>query len=112
MIIVTFDPTAIRYAVPDALAEAEAAKIIADGVDTVVANGIVIDHLRLLVAKEQIDRDHFAVAFNGDLLVVNEHGNFDAYPKGFCDHSVRVIETLLKTRVAKIRAAREQKSSD
>ncbi len=99
VMIVTYDPTDYRSAVPDALAEQEAANIVARGVDTVVSNATVIDCLRVQVVEGHLSKDEVIVQFNGEPLVLDKYANFDQYPNGFCDHSVNILQELLMTRV-------------
>ncbi len=108
VMIVTYDPTDYRSAVPDALALQEAERIIAHGVDTVVSNAMVIDCLRLQVVKGMLDKDDLIVQFNGEPLVLNKYANFDQYPKGFGDHSVNIVQELMMTQIRMRRAERSK----
>ena len=108
VMIVTYDPTDYRSAVPDALALQEAERIIAHGVDTVVSNAMVIDCLRLQVVKGKLDKDDLIVQFNGEPLVLNKYANFDQYPKGFGDHSMNIVRELMMTQVRMRRSERAE----
>jgi hypothetical protein len=108
VMIVTYDPTDYRSAVPDALAEQEAANIVARGVDTVVSNAMVIDCLRVQVVEGHLSKDEVIVQFNGEPLVLNKYANFDKYPNGFCDHSVNIIQELMTTQIRMRRAERSK----
>ena len=65
-------------------------------IEVTVGSGLVIEHLRLAVAKGRIDAEAVTLMFQGERIDINKKGRLHKWPLGFCDEQVRVLRELVR----------------
>lgn len=60
-----------------------------------VSGALMVDALRLLIAKGTLDHERVVFKYEDKLIKPNRYGYLESWPKGFCDHSCDILEELL-----------------
>jgi hypothetical protein len=67
-----------------------------DGMEIKLSSEIVVTALRALVKEKKIPHESIIFKFNGTpLSAINSDGRIKKWPKGFCDHSDRILDRLI-----------------
>ena len=61
----------------------------------VTGQALVVDCVRLCVARGMIPAGEVIFQFNGENIFVSKLGNLDRWPRGFCDYTDNILEELL-----------------
>jgi hypothetical protein len=96
---ITYGPKGITcndFTVEQAINKVKAA--IAEGKNLTVSNFLIIDHMRILVAKGEIDCDKFVIIHNNSKgsheIYIDETGEISDWPEGFGDIESKIIKAL------------------
>jgi hypothetical protein len=64
----------------------------------VVSNENIVDAMKLMVAEGKISNEHLQFKFEDELINVNNKGEIEKYPIGFCDYTTNILFKLFKLR--------------
>lgn len=82
----------------DAMSEELALAIYSDKTHYTTSTDSLITAFKLLIAEEKIPYDGIRFVFENEELMINKMGEFENYPKGFCDTEQDMLFRILKSR--------------
>lgn len=62
------------------------------------ANGSIVDAVRVAVAQKRIESENVVFIFEGETIAVSPTGELDKWPRGFCDHQLNRLRTMMDLR--------------
>lgn len=103
MLTLIYDPVN-GQATPDGLVASLVAQLIADSktrdVEFTTGSSMVVDHLRLCVARKEITPAEVRLPFEGQLLDLSANGRFIRLPAGYCDLHGILLRALVRAQCA------------
>lgn len=69
----------------------------------IVSNECIVDAMKLMVLEGAVSHNDVQFKFNDEILKINELGEIEKYPKGFCDQNQEIMRKVVYLRREKLK---------
>lgn len=85
--------------VPDNKVLELASSIIEKGEDTTIGSDLLVDAIRVIMVRKNIDPTSIVFCFREKEIPVNDSYHLKKYPDGFCDQHSLLLRELISSRI-------------